>query len=363
MDPLDRLIKCEYEDCQAQFEDPVKFEAHLKLKHKTNLGAYKKLYPGARTEVLPLDARSLLETVIETEKKVDVHRTADESALPKIDLSKIKDVDYIVAGLKDHFPEKHEFFVKNRQEYLDVGMPKCGALDTLCFLNLLLRDELIAIMEHPDSKGRFSTSREQIEVLKRFTETHETHLKSLKSIYEQTQKEQTVAQMLEQMLDDAETHCRRNVGDIAFKCEQCGAMIDSSGYNHWAYEILKEASGKKIYLLWNPELWELINGIRTADVYGKERHWQIPVWMMAFILGTSVEGLMFTAQHRKMKVERFDRDGRQWATIDGFEFDIGFEEEQSRAALDLFKRTHHEKTEKNKGVSNEYSTSGSEEFS
>ena len=98
----------------------------------------------------------------------------------------------------------------------------------------------------------------------------------------------------------------------------------------------------------------MVIGFENTDKFAAVAHHQIPIWYMAFALETSVEGLMYTAKQRKMEVDKFDKavDGvkRKWGSIDGFEFDIGKQEEQHKLAMERYKEKYHERSLREIGV-------------
>ena len=120
--------------------------------------------------------------------------------------------------------------------------------------------------------------------------------------------------------------------------------MDTSGFAHWAFELLKDSRGKNVYLLWSDHVWEMVRGIQTTDMYGVEAHHKFPIWYMAYTLMTSIEGLMYTANARGMTVERFVRDERKWARINEVEFDLGREEEQLKSAREHYEKEYHKKS-------------------
>ena len=350
---LHRMIECLI--CKEPLLSIDELTRHLKAAHRKDLAWYKKTYPEARITIIPKDISrdELLAKVKEAEVKVDPRGAFEEKDLEAFDPTEITDIDYIRQILKDAYPEKWAFFCATKKELLDTGIPDCKALDQFVLQTVFLRDMYLRIMSMPDKKRRFNLDSEDVKILQQLTETSKKMMEQIRDIFERTTKEKTIDQELEKIATEAENFIRQNVGEFDFKCEQCGAVIDNSGLPHWAFEVQKDNQGRNIYLLWSDQLWHMVRGFSVKDIYGNVGAIRIPVWQMAHSLQTSVEGLIYTARSRGMSVDKFKRkvknprgveEERQWASIDGVEFDLLVEEEMLRLAFDEYKREYHPKS-------------------
>lgn len=338
-DGLDRLIECL--GCGEHFIHKAQFETHLKLVHAVKLKEYLEHYPNAQVEPLPPDPGAP-PPLFPTRPDVEEEEAGPPVDLPplKFNPSDITDPDYIKAALKE-YPEKWTYFESLKEELMSSGIPDCKALDQFALISVFVRDTHLKIMSRPDKDGRFYMDSNEVKVFKEITDTQKKLLDTIKGVFEKTTKERSIDQELEKLMSEAEIHVRQTLGEQAFMCHNCGAMIDTSGFAHWAFEIYKDVAGKNIYLLWSELLWELVVGFDTTDLYDKKAHHQIPIWYMACALQTSIEGLMHTAKEKKMEVERSERNDRMYCKIDGYEFDIGHEEEQLKLAYDRYKEIYH----------------------
>ncbi len=105
----------------------------------------------------------------------------------------------------------------------------------------------------------------------------------------------------------AEEWVLAQIGEFAERCPGCGLVLTPPALPHWAFEPTKNAQGVVYYPVWSAELWKLVLN-RT-----------IPLWIMAYTLRTSPEGLLFTARRKKI----------EWPTW----IEIEWEEQQLRTRL------------------------------
>lgn len=105
----------------------------------------------------------------------------------------------------------------------------------------------------------------------------------------------------------AEDWVRANIGEFAERCPGCGQMLTPPALPHWAFEPAKNDQGVQYWPVWSGELWKLV--VKR----------EIPLWIMAYTLRTSPEGLRFTAR----------RKGVAWPSW----IELGWEEQQLRARL------------------------------
>lgn len=80
-----------------------------------------------------------------------------------------------------------------------------------------------------------------------------------------------------------------HIGEFTERCPGCGVVLTPPALPHWAFEPTRNAQGVVYYPVWSPELWRLVT-LRT-----------IPLWIMAYVLRTSPEGLLFTARRKRIE--------------------------------------------------------------
>ena len=89
---------------------------------------------------------------------------------------------------------------------------------------------------------------------------------------------------VESWLDEIESYIVRHQGEFVEMCGHCHHPLTVPNIPHWAFEPLKTERGLE-WPVWSGELWRLVkNGM--------------PIWIMAYTLRTSPEGLKWTAQRR-----------------------------------------------------------------
>jgi len=94
------------------------------------------------------------------------------------------------------------------------------------------------------------------------------------------EKTQDIVNLHNETLKKAAEFVKQNYGSFSFRCPDCGQMLDNFGFPHPFFE-----SNDK-YSVFSKELWELI--VRKL----------IPIEYAAYILHTSIEGIINTAQFR-----------------------------------------------------------------
>lgn len=98
----------------------------------------------------------------------------------------------------------------------------------------------------------------------------------------ESKEEQTVLDLHNQTIKEAEEYIKSHIGEFSFHCQQCGAIVSSGGLPHWALQNIKGS-----YHLWSPELFHLVQ----KQVITLEH--------MAYVLRTSVDGLKYTMRIRQ----------------------------------------------------------------
>jgi len=92
---------------------------------------------------------------------------------------------------------------------------------------------------------------------------------------------------LEAEMAQAEDWVRAHIGEFSERCPECGVILTPPALPHWAYEKVNNDQGVPYWPVWSAELWKLVCN-RT-----------IPLWVMAYTLRTSPEGLRFTARRKR----------------------------------------------------------------
>jgi hypothetical protein len=105
----------------------------------------------------------------------------------------------------------------------------------------------------------------------------------------------------------AEEWVRGHIGELQVRCPGCTMMLTAPALPHWAFEASKDDHGNVYWPVWSRELWMLVVD-RT-----------IALWVMAYTLRTSPEGLRLTARRRR----------EEWPSW----IEIEWEEQQLRARL------------------------------
>lgn len=354
------MIDCKLQGCGLAFATQEEFSKHVKIAHKITLERYFARYPSDREHFkqLPKDIFSF-----KAEKRADsvggesgTSETITISPQPfspppfvlkdKFSAKDITDIDYIKQVLEEYYPEKWEYFRAIKEELIESGLPDGRVLDQFAFQSVIIRDIYLGIMAHPDSGGRFVMGPEEVRALREVSDTTKKVLDTIKSIYEKTVEHKKINDYVEEMLNDVSRYVKEHVGEYSFRCNKCGNLIDSSGYEHWAFDIKTDINGRIVYLLWSDALWDLVRGIRVVNSKGEEITASIPIWMMAFALNTSIEGLLFTAKERGMEVKKKEAADSVIASIDGVEFDVLEQEEIGRLVWENYKKDNYERIAK-----------------
>lgn len=87
----------------------------------------------------------------------------------------------------------------------------------------------------------------------------------------------------------AEEYIQTHLGEFEHRCPapRCGQLLTVPALPHWAFApIYPNGSAQPEWMVWSPELWALVCD-RT-----------ISLWVMAYVLRTSPEGLRTTAERR-----------------------------------------------------------------
>lgn len=255
----------------------------------------------------------------EEERKKTEEALRKTTELPEeFDLSKIGDIDFLL----DIFAEPYDKFKslqylsKMRDKLLRRGYPETPILNEYLFWTTIsrrLQIEYQIIHVRNVKSGRIEA--EYLPMLKTMKGVAEqiTFLqKSLNETLERFEKVSSIADLHQETMDEIEKFVQEHIGEHSFYCSACGAMVNTQGLPHWAIQKQDGPTGEKIYFVFSPEMWYLyLKGL-------------LPLHLMAFILRTSVEGVLTTAKERGRKIPKREH------------LEISKEEEKSKQLLLAF---------------------------
>lgn len=104
----------------------------------------------------------------------------------------------------------------------------------------------------------------------------------------------------EEEIEEAEAWLIRHQGEFVEQCGNCNAPLTAPNVPHWAFAPIRTSRGVE-WPVWSHELWRLV------------RAGALPLWVMAYVLRTSPEGLRWTCQRRgepwleQVDIEREER--------------------------------------------------------
>jgi hypothetical protein len=120
--------------------------------------------------------------------------------------------------------------------------------------------------------------------------------RSLDATLDKRKKIKDVTDLHAETMQAAEEFIKSHVGEFTFRCGKCGTIVDTQGLPHFAIKTSIDESGEVVYHIFSSELWYL---------YRKQL---IPLHYLAFILRTSPEGILITAETRKEYGAKVARD-------------------------------------------------------
>ena len=165
-----------------------------------------------------------------------------------------------------------------------AGYEENPTMHEYLFYSVISRRLQITYQEgHINSRTEDFTTLKEIE---KITEKKVQLQTTLDKQRENKQKTLDVVDLHYQMIDAAKKAIRNNIGEHSFRCKKCGEMVNAQGLPHWAIETKAGSDGSPVHYVFSPELWYLMKKKKLAP------------HVVAFILRTSVEGLLFTAKER-----------------------------------------------------------------
>jgi len=237
------------------------------------------------------------ELLSEEEKEKLIKQKKELAALPdEFDFKHVADLNY----LSEIFSSKYDklksldFLTKTRENMIREGYPDCSALNEFLFWVTMSRrlqinyQRIHAKLMHKE--GISAEEAENVPMLKEMRDISEqvgSLQKALDALREKRQQIKDVIDLHAATMKEAEEFIRTHIGEATFLCKRCGTVVNTQGLPHFAIMTEKDdQSGETIYHIFSKELWYL---------YQKKL---IPLSCVAFILRTSPEGFLITAQKR-----------------------------------------------------------------
>lgn len=111
-----------------------------------------------------------------------------------------------------------------------------------------------------------------------------SNIESMEAI-KKTNTVSEISKLHQDTMDEAEKYVEEHIGEFAWACPDCSTIITSGGVPHWA--LVRDHDNN--YVPWSSEIMALVN------------EGMIKLYHAAFILRTSIEGLMIVGQERGFK--------------------------------------------------------------
>ena len=231
------------------------------------------------------------------EKEKLIKQKKDLAALPdEFDFKHVADLNY----LSEIFSSKYDklrsldFLTKTRENMIHDGYPDCSTLNEFLFWVTMSRrlqinyQRIHAKLMHKE--GISAEDAENVPMLKEMRDISEqvgSLQKALDALREKRQQIKDVVDLHAATMKGAEEFIKTHIGEFSWKCQKCNSIVNSQGLPHFAIMTEKDdQGGETIYHIFSKELWYL---------YQKKL---IPLHYVAFILRTSPEGFLITAQKR-----------------------------------------------------------------
>jgi hypothetical protein len=215
----------------------------------------------------------------------------------EFDLAKIDDIDFLLSIFAEPYDQYKslQYLTKMREKLLKT-YPDTPILNEYLFWTTISRrlqiEYQILHVKNAKSHRADAESVPHLKIMKEIA-TQITFLqKALNETLEKFEKMASVADLHESTMDEIEKFIGDHIGEFTFSCKNCGTVVNTQGLPHWAIEKKEEVGGERTYYIFSPEMWYLHKG------------GILPLHLMAFILRTSVEGVLITAERRGEKVEK-----------------------------------------------------------
>jgi predicted O-linked N-acetylglucosamine transferase (SPINDLY family) len=231
------------------------------------------------------------------EKEKLIKQKKELTALPdEFDFKHVADLNYLFEIFSSKYDKLKslDFLTKTRENMIHEGYPDCATLNEFLFWVTMSRrlqinyQRIHAKLMHKE--GIAAEEAENIDMLKEMRDISEqvgSLQKALDALREKRQQIKDVVDLHATTMKDAEEFIRTHIGEFSWKCQKCNTIINSQGLPHFAIMTEKDdQSGEIIYHIFSKELWYLFQKKLMSLHHA------------AFILRTSPEGFLITAQKR-----------------------------------------------------------------
>jgi hypothetical protein len=194
---------------------------------------------------------------------------------------------------------KSIYYLKRiHKKYLREGYPDGTILNNYLFVATVLRRLQIQYQEHHKASSDQGVPRpEDLTLLNKIETLSDKCSKIQKALDDQRNAQRSGADihdLHQKELEDNAKFVQEHIGEFSFRCKKCDTIVNAGGLPHWAYEVERGDKGEPIYHVWSQELFYAV----------KKK--EIPLYMMAFSLQTSIEGLKHTAEERGVKMPEYN---------------------------------------------------------
>lgn len=243
--------------------------------------------------------------------KKDLKKPKVEEKIPfQFDSSRISDIKY----LEDIFSAEYDqfkslaFLRENLKVLLAQGYPQTPTLNEYLFWTTLSRRMQIIYqknhqyqMTHMNDNSNL-VGAENIAFLKAMQDIADriiTLQKSLDASFQLNKSVRDVVDLHKETCEKAERYLRGHFGEYVKINSTSGKITDITDKAYWCFVqdiIVKDTGPEKVDYVWSEELKYLVD-LKL-----------IPLYFMAFVLRTSVEGIFYTAKIRNDKLEEVNKE-------------------------------------------------------
>jgi len=225
---------------------------------------------------------------IKKEEKDSRSKSDKLNAKVDFDLEKISDFNYLNDIFSTNFDKykSKEYLNKTKKKLLKDGYIDGPMLNEYLFWGTISRRLKIL---YQGNYAKVEKVNENVALLKNMglvTDRVSKLLADLDASKARREKVTDIVDIFEKTMDRANEFVKKNIGEFSFRCDKCGAILQTDGAPHHAIMTEKNEKDENVYYIYSPELAYLV----------KKKI--IPLHLMAFILRTSPEGIMFTAKAR-----------------------------------------------------------------
>jgi hypothetical protein len=208
----------------------------------------------------------------------------------------IGDLSYLLEIFSSKYDKYHslDYLQKTRDSLLEDGYSDGSMLNEFLFWSTMSRKmQIIYQRMHAKlnrKKGVNEDDAENLSFLKemRAVSGQVSSLQnSLDGALDKRKKIKDVVDLHDETMHAAEEFIKTHIGEYTFRCKKCGTIVNSQGLPHFAITTELDDKGEVVYYVFSPELWFLF------------RKKLVPLHVVAFILRTSPEGVVLTAEQRK----------------------------------------------------------------